>query len=390
MPDNPLPATFYKDSLNQRAYSLDSLRERVEERFAEETSGRPDILAELDSRAKRLQAVREVADYLLASEYITLPEEAKRQVINRAVDNLFYFGPLDPYLRDPLTSEVNLEGHQTLSVAQVGQPAQRMESPFYDSGEVERLLERLLAPTSARLTLDNPFIEVGSAVHDRPVRISAAGPPVNPMVSLQLRLHRPQPFHLEDFVPAIIPTAAATHLQAAIQAGQGVLITGEVGTGKTALLAALLNHLASWEGLALVERAREIRLEGSPGRWADSDFGVALPSALAASPRLLALDEVRGDEGAALWQALTSPSPQQLLMVFRGTSQTKRLVSALSMVLRKQSQALESSAIYEALLQKLPLVLALGHDPGLSAARLVLLGRWVVQGDDLALEIVSG
>lgn len=398
MSTDPSPQKLYKDKLNHRAYSLASLREMIEDRFGEETGGRPDILADLDTRAKQLQAIGEVADYLLATEYITLPAEERRQIIAQAVDNLFYFGLLDPYLRDPQTTELNLESFTTALVAQGWEKPRPIGSPFYGIAEVERWLERLLALAHLRLSLEEPFIEVGLTLHGRPARLSVAGPPANPMYSTQLRLHRPEPFQLTDFAPVIFPTEALELLKGIIAEGRGILITGEASTGKSALLGAILNSQTHSHSV-VVERATELTLtDASITRLAvippqnihpdrtPTTFAQQIQSAITASPKLLALDEVRGDESAAWWGSLTTAPATQLITIFRGTSQPKRLLSALSMALRKHHASLESSAIYAALLQQLPYVVALHRTSTQPAPRLALIGRWVAEGDGLGLQ----
>ena len=91
------------------------------------------------------------------------------------------------------------------------------------------------------------------------------------------------------------------------------------------------------------------------------------------------MDEIRGDETTAL---LHESTPRHL-WVFRGDSQPDRLRAALGMVIRKQQPTLDQPAIYRAIAQHLPFVVALKQIDGVP--RLHLVAEWVHADDTLTL-----
>ncbi|NJL94111.1 MAG: Flp pilus assembly complex ATPase component TadA [Anaerolineae bacterium] len=366
---------LYPDKMGMRQYSLDSLREKIEEQFHAETAGRVDIFSELNTRAARLTYLHEIADYVLASEYVVLPMAEKNRVVGAAVDNLFYFGPLDPYLRDPQVTEIALEGPFDAHVRLGFGEMQRVAAPYSSFQNLEDQLMRLLAPAGASFLADYPFLEVGLSLHDRPVRVSLIGPPANTGYSVQFRLH-PTPANalgLAALTPATVPAMAAELLHAGLAAGRGLLITGEVGVGKSTLLAALLNNLPAPGAALLVERAREATLNpnlatlpAEPPRMdgTHQDFAAQISEGAARSPRLLAIDEIRGDEGPALVDALEHPGIGQLMIALRGTANARRLLSAFTIALVRTRPDLDQATIYRLILEKMPLVAVLGRPAG--------------------------
>jgi len=372
---------LFSDKMGQRHYTLASLREKIEDQFIAETNGRLDILGELDTRDKRLAALAEAADYVLAMEYVNLPAKEKRQIIEQAVANIFYFGTLDPYLRDPDITEITIEGVLKTEVRRGFGDLVAVEQPFENLAHLERILSTMLAPSGAVLSADYPFIEVGLNVHERRARLSLIAPPLSMMYSVQMRLHPQQ-------APSVkLPDG----LLARLQSGRGLIVAGEVGTGKTTLLAALLNGLENPAGVLVVERAAEMSLPPAVTRLAvppprpdaeNRDFSDLIAEATRGNaPRLLVLDEVRGDESAGFWGALgAEDAPAQMLIALRGSANPARLYSALTMAIRKSYPGIENAAINAAILHKLPDVLVLQRGGGRHS-----WGSWQAQGDGLTL-----
>ena len=390
---NPKRLKLYKDKLGERQYTLASLRERIEDQFHEETSGRADILGELDTREKRIEAVAETADYVLATEYVNLPGKEKRQIIEEAVANIFYFGSLDDYLRDPEITEMTFEGPFDAHVRRGFAEPKKLDSPFEDVKHLERIITGMIAPAGAALAEDQPFLEVGLTLHERRARLSIIAPPISVLYSMQLRLHPEKAFALNDLIPDVIPQIAADMLRDFLAAGRGIVVTGEVGVGKTTLIQSLLNAQTDSEGIVVVERAAEMTLAEGITRLAavprhpldesaEKDFAAQVGEAIQHHmPKILVLDEVRGDESEGLWEALTAEGVSGAVIAFRGSSNPHRLLSALGMAIRKRQFGLESETINAAILQKMPVVAALHRFGPDAPPRLSLLGQWVAAED---------
>lgn len=374
---------LYQDSLGKRSYTLDSLLERIEDQFRQETSNRTDILSELDTRQKRIEHVREVADYVLATEYVNLAAPDKRELVEEAVARLFYFGVIDKYLRDETITEITISGMFGAHIRREFGEMEAIGSPFKTFSQFQDTLQRLLAPTGVILTDENPFVEVGLLVHDRPVRFTYAGPPVNSIYSLEMRLHPAKSYTLDGLTPEPLPEIGRELVQQIMDTQRGLIITGEVGVGKTSLLAALL---AMSDHGVVVQRAAEMVLpesvKASTGQYFDEVIQDTLKEH---APICMALDEIRGDENDAFWKVLTS-DVKQLLVAFRGTSDAARLYSALKIGVLKGNPSIQTTQFDSALLQKLPFVLVLHQPRGEARPRVTQIGQWVVADGRLVVE----
>ncbi len=409
MPDNPAhesPNGKRKDKRTPRgispimpgragrpSYSLEALRELVERQFNAETEGRSDILRALDSEAKRREFLGEIADYVLAGEAVSLAPADRKRLISRAYANLFSFGPLDDLLRDEQVTEIAVNGPYDVHTRRGMGALVPLDTTFDDVHHLERTLERVLAESG--ITLETPFLETGIILHGRPARLSVIGPPVRTDYSLSLRLHPADPLTLATLQERFgaLDAAAADVLRAILRAGHELLIAGDAGLGKTTLAGALVAELAALTGeetrIGAAERAAELHLPPHATRYtpdAGEPFAETLRAALDARPAWLVADEVRSEDAAAVWDALTRDAAPRYLWVFRGTRQPDRLKSALSMTIRQHMPALPQLDINHALAERLPFVVALRRAG--ESARLAYIAEWALDpGDPAALNL---
>ncbi len=360
-------------------FSLEGLRERVERQFEEETAHRADILFELHDDTERRWLIGEVADYVLATEAVTLSDRDRRTLIDQVLRNLFGFGPLQDELSRDDAAGIVIEGPEALWVERYEAAALRREplpDTFDDEEHLARVLERMLAGAGVDLAAGTPFVEVGAVLRGRPARITLIGPPLHPAYRAAIRLHPAARRGLE----AELPSEAARLLRTIVGSYAGLLIVGEPGAGKTtiagSLLAALLETLPIAD-IATAERAAELPLPAGRQRHiadpTDPDpgaaFAKAIHAAVAESAGWLVLDEVRGDEPSGLWDALQEAASRSLLLVARGGS-LPRVRRALSMTVRREHPTLPQVEIDAALDRRLPYALVLGPGPDGATAHL--------------------
>ena len=369
-------------------YSLEALRERIERELIEETANRPDILNNLATEAEQRDLVRDVADYVLGQDAIRLDHRVKADLIDRAYRNLFSFGPLDGCLLDPDVIEITATAPHAVHARRRGDKPEPVQPPFDDAYHFESILDRILAAGGTNLAHAGPFAEVGAVLKGRRARISLAGPPVSPGYSLTLRLHPAHALALDDLTaaPALIPPLAADVLRAILAAERGLLIVGDAGTGKTTLAGALAVALPAQSRAAIVERAAEMPLPPGAAHHAGGDFGAALRAAAAESPGWLVADEICGDDSAAVWDILSRDDAPRLIAVFRGTHRPDRLLSALSMLIRKERPALDQRELVAALARHFPFVVALKAPGGAPQLSQIAALRAAASGESLALE----
>lgn len=373
------------------SFSLEALRERVERQFHEETDGRADILAELETEASQRALLREIAEYVFAVEAVTPPAATKQAILDRAHSNLFGLGPLEDLLCDETVTEISISGPAEVRFRRDSEPPRSAPHRFDNGTHLATILARLLVGSGAALSDATPFVEAGVTLRGRRARVSAIGPPLSPSLSVNLRLHPPRALALADLgASGVLPPAGIALLHAIIAAGHGLLIVGDAGAGKTTLAGALLPELAA--RIATVERAGELPLPPEATRFSPAlpaldqpgaDFAQTIRAALATAPDWLVIDEIGAEEAPALWGVLDADPAPRCLWTLRAPAQPDRLRSALTMLLRRAQPAIDEAHLHHTIAARLPFVAVLAKAG--ESARLALIAEWSARGGELAL-----
>ncbi len=375
--------------LSARGVSLAGVLERVTEQFAAETETRPDILTSTDAAEWR-RIVIEIVEYVLTVEGIRLSREDRLRVIEVAYNELFLLGALHPLLHDPEVSEIEIAAFDRI-YARRGAQKQLSDLRFRDDSELERVLRRALIATGEQLYGGEPLIEVGTRLAERPARLTITLPPISPTLQASIRLQAAQPRALADLIAANFLSAdSAAALERAIAERRGIMLAGDVESGKTTLLQALVPLIAAQAGdHAAAQRAAELILPENVVNAEGSTFAARLSAARARvgeSGGWLIADEIRFDESEAMWEALTSDlgaRAPRLLWAFRAATDPTRLRVAFSMAVRRAVPSIDQAVIHSGLLDRLPVVALLARQEGLP--RLLRVGVWRAEGDSLAL-----
>ena len=193
-----------------------------------------------------------------------------------------------------------------------------------DPGEINRVLDRLLGPQNKSLNEANPSInaKLPATLHNpgggrvKAMHPAIVPPGLNP--SINIRLFEQKPVLPEWILErGMMSSEMMALLQAAIEQGYRILITGGTRTGKTTLLSALCNFLPSAWRIVKIEDPEEIwinrptvqTVEARPAAIGTEIQSYTLANgvddAMRMSPDYLILGEVRdGQAGLSLFRAM--------------------------------------------------------------------------------------
>jgi len=384
--DQDLSRAEFLPSKTGRMVSYRGLLERIVEQFNAEYGDDHPVLLEADSDVKRRALLKPVADYIFAVESLALSLEEQARFLRAASSELFTYGGLDALLADPLVTTITLEGVEKVSVRyRPGEELKTLGPIFEDGPQARRMIGKLVRHAGAELRPDIPVMEVGLMVGERPVNVNVVVPPYVNEISVDLRVHPVVPPNLADFVAqGYMDERAATFLYALARSEHGVLVVGDTESGKTTLLGALAQAMPDiGRTVALVERAAVLRLGGQVARYAvrwprgedeGQSFTECIREAIVPGPKLLILDEIRGEDAEAIAPLLSEGAPQRQIWAFRGSPEARRIRSALGMLARMADHNTPEAAVY-AIHDRLPFVVILKRRRG--DIRLIEIGEWV-------------
>jgi Flp pilus assembly CpaF family ATPase len=375
--------------MGRRLISIQALLERIEKAFLEEYANDSPALEAADTSAKRLKLILGTIDYVLAVESLQLSNDEKAKLIGKTYGNLFGYGPLDPLFLDERVTTISLDGPNKASVRYGHGDLVSIGPIFQDEAHLRRILRRLLVDAGADLHDNQPFIETGLRVDNRPVSINIISPPLSFDFNVDIRVHPKNALSLNNLVVSgFLTVQAASLLKSLAQSPHGLVIVGDTEAGKTTLLSALVQLLPNPNQAIAVERAGELHLPEDvkhlmtiwPGKNEPGlSFGAQIGAALAQKPACLILDEVRADEPETIAPLLSEADAPRQIWSFRGPFDAKRLRNALSMLVRRADFA-QGEAMVNAMYRRLPFVLTVWRAHG--QIRLYSIGEWQFRNSD--------
>lgn len=181
-------------------------------------------------------------------------------------------------------------------------------------GVIDLSLERILTPLGRRLDRLSPMVD--ARLPDGTRLCAVIAPIAMTGTCAAFRLFRRRTFALSDFVDGPCPSVVLDILERINGSGANVLITGATGSGKTSLVAALLEMDVD-DRVVILEDTREIslshdhalHLEARPatiegrGRITLDDL---LRTAMRLRPDRIVVGEVRGPEALTLLHAMST------------------------------------------------------------------------------------
>lgn len=303
-------------------------------------------------------------------------------------------GPLLPLIDDPELRDALIhvrDGVGELWLDRDGR-AERVQNWRAPPDAVRRLAVALIAAGGRRLDELHPcadaHIGAGVRVHAVLSSVSATG------TAVSIRLPRLAQLGFDRLVAdGLCDARTASSLREAVAARRSVLITGGTGTGKTTLLAALLDLAPPHERIVTIEDLAELRLR-HPHRIAlearpanaegagEVTVDRLLREALRMRPDRIVLGECRGAEVVTLLAALNTghEGGGGTLHANRLTDVPARL-EALGML-----AGLGSGALARQAMSALQLVVHLSRSPG-QGHRVSAIGRLELRDERLAVRV---
>src|SRR5680860_1094097 len=190
-------------------------------------------------RVRRLaeELVRAHDERSLTGVVAPVPDPAG--VVGELVARVAGFGPLQRFLDDPEIEEVWINDPSRVFIARNGR--HELSNVILSRAEVQELVERMLKSSGRRVDLSQPFVDAmlpqGHRLH---VVLKAA--------------------RLDDLVRlGSLPRPAAHFLEAAVLAGQNIVVAGGTQAGKTTFLNCLAAAIPGGDRIISAEEVFELR-----------------------------------------------------------------------------------------------------------------------------------
>lgn len=318
---------------------LDMLREQVRSIMsADEVAA---IFAANPERARN--EVRSACRQAFESGAAALIAPREREgLIERLVDEVFGFGPLEGMIRDETITEIMVNGPRRIYFERDGHLFRSAQS-FSDASQLRALIDRILGPLGRRIDEASPMVDArlpqGHRVHAVIPPLSLDGP------LLTIRKFTEHVITLDEMMDAgSLPRSVRTFFRWAVRARKSIAVSGGTGSGKTTLLNALSCEIPKDERIITIEDSAElrflehphvVRLEARP-RNAEGTGEVTIrdlvANALRMRPDRIVVGECRGAEALDMLQAMNTGHDGSLTTLHANSPE--EAVSRLAMLVR--------------------------------------------------------
>lgn len=244
------------------------------------------------------------------------------RIAKRMSDDVLGWGPIAPYMADPMIEDIFINGHNEIYIQRAGEGVEKVNSSFRSEYALRLFINNKLDYGSGGrgVTVRTPYrdhrLRDGSRVHvimDPLVSNLGYGG-----IAITIRRFRSVARNLKDLVAlGTLTPQAANFLRACVQAQLNICISGGTGTGKTTFLTALTSEIDPIERVVTVEDTPELQLQHLPnwvalitrerGEQVDAvTMADNVRHCLRMRPKRILLGEARGPEMIAILEAMNT------------------------------------------------------------------------------------
>jgi pilus assembly protein CpaF len=259
--------------------------------------------------------IRMVVEHLCDAEDTLLNRQERERIVDEVIDEVLGLGPLELILKDPLVSDILINGPKNIYVEKGGQ-MEKSEVEFRDGKHLLQIIDRIVSKVGRRVDETSPMVD---ARLEDGSRVNAIIPPLAlDGAAVSIRRFGSNPLKLEDLLnfKAFTPEMVML-LEGCIKARLNMIIAGGTGSGKTTLLNTLSSFIGHADRIVTIEDAAElqlqqdhvVRLETRPpnieGNGAVSATDL-VKNALRMRPERIIIGECRGGETLDMLQAMNT------------------------------------------------------------------------------------
>ena len=259
--------------------------------------------------------IRVVVEHLCDGENNLLNRSERDRLVEEVLDETFGLGPLEILLKDPLISDILINGPKNIYCERGGK-MEKSTVEFRDNAHLLQIIDRIVSKVGRRVDETCPMVD---ARLEDGSRVNAIIPPLAlDGAAMSIRRFGSNPLKLEDLLnfKAFTPEMVML-LEGAMKARLNIVISGGTGSGKTTLLNTLSSFISHEDRIVTIEDAAEIqlqqdhvvRLETRPpnieGKGAVSATDL-VKNCLRMRPERIIIGECRGPETLDMLQAMNT------------------------------------------------------------------------------------
>lgn len=272
--------------------------------------------------------IRVVVEHLCEAEETPLSRAERDRIVDEVLDETTGLGPLELILKDPLVSDILINGPKNIYVEKGGR-MEKTKVEFRDNKHLMQVIDRIVSRVGRRVDETSPMVD---ARLEDGSRVNAIIPPLAlDGAAMSIRRFGANPVKLANLLEfkAFTPEMVML-LEGCIKARLNIIIAGGTGSGKTTLLNTLSSFINHADRIVTIEDAAElrlqqdhiVRLETRPPNIEGTGAITAtdlVKNALRMRPERIIIGECRGGETLDMLQAMNTGHDGSMTTVHANT-----------------------------------------------------------------------
>ncbi len=323
---------------SEELVSFETMKEKVQQLLPPERLGR--LIEKSPQQAK--SEIRIACNRVIDKEPWLYTEGDRQRLIDRYLDSVFGFGPLENLLENDEITEIMVNGSSSCFY-EMGGRLYETDSVFSSDSQVYALIDKIISPLGRRVDESSPMV---NARLPEGHRVNVIIPPLaidGPVVTI--RKFRSKIYSLDELENlGSFDVVMKTLMIWAVRRRCNIAVSGGTGSGKTTLLNALSTQIPLSERILTIEDSAElrfsehphvVRLEARPqnsegvGEVTIKDLVI---NSLRMRPDRIVVGECRGAEALDMLQAMNTGHDGSLTTLHANSP--SEAISRLTMMVR--------------------------------------------------------
>lgn len=257
----------------------------------------------------------------MLEEYITFNyNENNIEIINLAIkkvlDNMFGYGILQKYILSENISDIRVVKYNLIYIKKLGK-WEKVDDSFESEEEFLEYIRYCIIKNNSNINFDTPIVIVSDKKYN--LRLEAGINPINSISpSLVIRIHRNNNNTLKLLYnkEKMLDKNSYNIIKNAVNAESNIIISGKGGSGKTALLKAIINEIPNQKAITVNEETSELFIENkniiqreileNRNENKNIDLEKLMKHSMVMSNDVIVVGEIKGKEMTTFLDAITT------------------------------------------------------------------------------------
>ena len=243
---------------NQNVFQYDSTNKAVQDIVFKLLETNSQLINDVEIGNSSKDILESKIIEIIDRERISVRGIEREELIKQVYDYIWGYGVLQPYLEDPLVSDIRVIDYKTVIVKKLGRK-QKVDINFGSEKALNSYAKSLVIKNNGVINEQKPISLIKDKINK--LRLNVCISPVNTTsTSIVIRKHREKSYTLAELLSIFDMYSLDIYefLLSAIPARLSIIWCGQGGSGKTTFMGACINEIPDNHSILLMQETEEV------------------------------------------------------------------------------------------------------------------------------------